>query len=122
MRTTGGLASAANLAEVKILLLCPPQGVLRAHDAHLLTGVVDETNLGNADALVDAGGISLRRLPVKPTRDRHLARVCAQRQERGAVWERVINATKYRRVFTAGSRSDRRVRIRGCNRRHGRRW
>src|SRR3954447_12283463 len=111
MRTTGGLASAANLAEVEVLLLCSPQCVLGAHDAHLLTGVVDETNLGNADALVDAGGISLRRLPVEPTRDRHLARVCAQRQGRGAVWERVINTTKYRRVFTLGSRSPSRVAI-----------
>jgi hypothetical protein len=47
------------------------QGILGAHDSHLLTGLVDQTDLGNANALVDAGGVALRRLPVEPSRDRH---------------------------------------------------
>src|SRR4051812_34149678 len=97
----GRLRLGRDLHEVEVLLLCPPQGVLGAHDPHLLAGLVDETDLGNADAFVDAGGIALRRLPVEPSRDRHLAGVGARRQERGAVWERVFNVRKYRRGSTA---------------------
>ena len=33
--------------------------------------LVDQADLGNADAFVDAGGVALRRLPVEPSRDRH---------------------------------------------------
>src|SRR4051794_3330309 len=101
------LGVGGDLHEVEIPLLRSAQGIWGAHDAHLLAVLIDETDLWNADALVDAGGIALRRLPVEPSRDRHLAGVCARRQERGAVSERLINAAKYRRERAARSSSSR---------------
>ena len=71
MRQTGGLASGGDLDEVEIALLRLAQGVLRLHDADLLTRLVDEPDLGNANALVDPGGVALRRLPIEPSGDRH---------------------------------------------------
>ena len=46
-----------------------PAGAMGAAD--LLALVVDETNLGNANALVDPGRVPLGRAPVEPSRDRH---------------------------------------------------
>ena len=60
-----------HLDEVEVAILSLTQGVLGAHDPHLLAVLVDETNLGNADAFVDPGGVALRRLPVETSWDRH---------------------------------------------------
>jgi hypothetical protein len=60
-----------HLDEVEVAVLCHPQGVGGAHDPHLLAVLVDEPDLGDADALVDPGGVALRRLPVETSGDRH---------------------------------------------------
>jgi hypothetical protein len=59
------------LDEVEVAVLRVAQGLLGSHDSDLLAGLVDEPDLGDPNALVDAGGVALRRLPVEPTRDRH---------------------------------------------------
>ena len=71
MRQTGGLASARHLDQVEVALLRVAERVLRLHDADLRARLVDQTDLGNADALVDPRRVAFRRLPVEPTRDRH---------------------------------------------------
>src|SRR5215216_1442859 len=60
-----------HLDEVEIALLRIAEGLLRLHDADLLTRLVDEPDLGHTYALVDPGGVALRRLPVEPSGDRH---------------------------------------------------
>ena len=67
----GRLGLGRHLDEVEIASLGLAQGLLRLHDADLRTGLVDETDLGNADAFVDPGRVAFRRLPVEPARDRH---------------------------------------------------
>jgi hypothetical protein len=60
-----------DLDEVEVLALRVAERLLRLHDPDLRARLVDEAHLGNADALVDAGRIAFRRLPVEPARDRH---------------------------------------------------
>src|SRR5439155_1046890 len=69
-----------DLDEVEVLLLGVAQRLLSGHDAHLPALLVDEADLGNADAFVDPGLVALRRSPVEPTRDRHSV---VMRQELG---------------------------------------
>ena len=67
----GRLGLGGDLDEVELLALRVAQRLLGRHDADLLAGLVDEPDLGNADALVDPGGVPLGRAPVEPARDRH---------------------------------------------------
>src|SRR5689334_3644958 len=67
----GRLGVGRHLDEVEVALLRVAERVCRAHDPDLLAGVVDEPDLGHPDAFVDPGGVTLRRLPVESTRDRH---------------------------------------------------
>ena len=67
----GRLGVGRDLDQVEVALLRLAQGLVGAHDPHLLAVLVDEPDLGNADALVDPGGVALRRLPVETSGDRH---------------------------------------------------
>ena len=53
MRQTGGCAVAAIFHQVEPLLPGDGQRLLRRHDAELLAGVIDDTDLAHADAFVD---------------------------------------------------------------------
>src|SRR5918995_514818 len=67
----GRLGVRRHLDEVEVAVHRLLQRFLRAHDPHLLAVLVDEPDLGNADAVVDPGGVALRRLPVEASGDRH---------------------------------------------------
>ena len=94
----GRLGLRGHLDEVEVAILRDLQRVGGLHDPDLLARLVDETDLGHTDALVDACGIAFRRLPVEPTRDRHLCDFGAARRQavRGAAGlERLVNVGKY---------------------------
>nr|WP_228430491.1 hypothetical protein [Baekduia soli] len=60
-----------HLDQVEISLLRHAQGLVGPHDPDLLAVIADDADLGDADALVDAGGVPLGRAPVEPSRNRH---------------------------------------------------
>ena len=60
-----------DLDQVEIALLRHRQGLIGLDDADLAAVLVDEPDLGDADALVDPGLVALRRLAVETPRDRH---------------------------------------------------
>src|SRR5215208_4741038 len=95
----GRLGLGGDFHQVQLAALGVPEGLSRLHDPDLLAVLVDEAHLGDADAFVDAGGVALRRLPVEPTRDRHLADGGATGRQTGrrTVGIRVINALEYSR-------------------------
>jgi hypothetical protein len=67
----GRLGLRGDLDEIKILALRVAQRLVGLHDADLIARLVDQPDLGNADAFVDPGGVPLGRAPVEPSRDRH---------------------------------------------------
>ena len=66
-----GLGLGRDLDQVEIAFLRVAQRVVDLHHAELLAVLVDQTNLGHANALVDPRRIPLRRAPVESARDRH---------------------------------------------------
>jgi hypothetical protein len=60
-----------DLDEVEVAFLGEDERVGGLQHADLLALVVDETDLGHTDALVDPGRVPLGRAPVEPARDRH---------------------------------------------------
>jgi hypothetical protein len=64
------LRGGRDLDQVEVLLLGPGQRLLGRDHADLLTALVDQAHLGNADALVDPGLVALGR-PAVEAGDRH---------------------------------------------------
>ena len=60
-----------HLDQIEVALLGEAQGVGRLEHPHLVALVVDQPDLGHADALVDPRLVPLRRAPVESAGNRH---------------------------------------------------